>query len=91
MKKTAECKLFNNVNIDLAWKWRCYVETRDQIDAFNGPQAYRIHDHVLRSKNQHFYSNLKSSRPQVRNPYNLTDDLGRRIEGEQKLDSSALA
>jgi hypothetical protein len=91
MKKTAEARLFNNVNIDLAWKWRVYVETRDQIDSFNGPQAYRIRDHVLRSKNQHFYSNLKTARPQVRNPFSLTDDLAKRIESDRRLDAEVLA
>ena len=57
MKPTPQCKLHNNVQSDRQWQRRCAQEQTHLIDSYAGPKAYRIQDHIITSKQQHFYTN----------------------------------
>jgi hypothetical protein len=69
-KPVAQARLFNEVQNDFMWKQRCEAEERQLLESFAGPKAHVINAQVQLSKNQHFYTNQATSKPQVPNPFN---------------------
>lgn len=62
-------RCFNEVQTDFMWRQRCDMEESQLLDSFAGPKAHKIHDQIIMSKNQHFYANQATSKPQVANPF----------------------
>lgn len=85
MKPIPQSRTFNNVQLDIMWRQRISKESLSLIDSFSGSKAQEINKQIALQKQQHFYTNQVSSKPQVANPFNTT------ATGPQTLNEEVLS